>query len=295
MFVLFSEEQEMNFHLPTGCKVHPTGVNLGHGSYGDVVEVMYQGTKYAAKKYRYGNLISVFGREHEILSQIRHPNIVPYYGICKLAPDNKTVLVMERMVTNLSAFLEDEGNVNLPLRRKFQLLLHTTQGLNHLHTQRHPIIHRDLTATNVLLNSRGVAKIGDFGNSRMINVCMTPETMTNTPGTFDYMPPEALEGGHYDNRVDIFSFGHLSIYVLIQHHPHPLLRHTYREHGRLIARTEVGRRKLYLDEVKTKLPGGEQHELYSIIVKCLQDEAHERPNCAEILNSSIFATVSNNS
>ena len=290
-----SDDEEMNFRLPTGCKVNPTGVDLGHGAYGDVLEIEYQGKKYAAKKYRHGNLISVSSREQEILSQIRHRNIVPYYGICKLATDNTAVIVMKRMVTNLSAFLEDQKNVNLTLQRKVQLLLHTAQGLHHLHTQKHPIIHRDLTATNVLLDSRGVAKIGDFGNSRMINVHVTSETLTNAPGTFDYMPPEALEGGHYDNRLDIFSFGHLSIYVLIQQQPHPLLRHTYRERGKLIARTEVERRVVYLDEVKTKLPGGEQHELYLIIISCLQDEADERPSCADILSSSIFATVLNNS
>ena len=291
-------DEEMDFHIPTGSQVNLTDVFLGQGSYGDVLEVEYQGKKYAAKKYRQGKidtLMKVFGREHEILSRIRHPNIVPYYGICKLATDNTTVIVMERMVTNLSAFLEDQRNVNLTLQRKFQLLLHTTQGLNHLHTQKYPIIHRDLTATNVLLDSREVAKIGDFGNSCMINVCVTPEILTSTPGTLDYMPPEALEGGRYDNKVDNFSLGHLSIYVLIQRRPHPLLRHTYREHGRLIARTEVERRAEYLDEVKAKLPGGEQHELYPIITGCLQDEAHKRPSCADILASSIFVTILNNS
>ena len=72
----------MDFRLPN-CKVVPTGVELGHGSYADVVEVEYKGRKYAAKKYRQryknmevSNLIKIFGREHEILSQIRHRNIV---------------------------------------------------------------------------------------------------------------------------------------------------------------------------------------------------------------------------
>ena len=297
----FSEEhfdEEIDFHIPTGSMVNPTGISLGQGSYGDVLEVEYQGKKYAAKKYRQGNidtLMKVFGREHEILSRIRHCNIVPYYGVCKLATDKTTVIVMERMVTNLSTFLEDRRNVNLTLQRKLQLLLHIAQGLNHLHTQRHPIVHRDLTATNVLLDSRGVAKIGDFGNSCMIDVCVTPEILTSTPGTLDYMPPEALEGGHYDNRLDNFSLGHLSIYVLIQHRPHPLLRATYREHGRLMARTEVERRVEYLDKVKAKLPGGEQHELYSIIIGCLQDEPQARPSCADILASGIFVTILNNS
>ena len=284
-------------HLPN-CKVNPTGVVLGYGAFADVLEVEYKGKKYAAKKYRHANienLIGVFSREHEILSQIRHPNIVPYYGICKLATDDTTVIVMERMVTILSAFLEDKKNVNLTSQQKFQLLLHIAQGLHHLHTQKPAIIHRDLTATNVLVDRRGVAKIGDFGNSRMIDMDATPELLTSNPGTLNYMPPEALGGDIYNERLDIFSFGHLSIFVLIQHRPHPIKTPTYIEHGKLKARTEVERRVLYLDEVKSKLAGGEQHELYSIITGCLQDEPHKRPSCADILAGNMFVTVLNRS
>ena len=292
-----SDKEEMDFRLPN-CKVHPTGVYLGHGSYGDVLEVEYNGKKYAAKKYRYAHpdyLLSLFSREHEILSLVRHRNIVPYYGICKLATDNATVIVMEKMEMNLSNFLEDQKNVSISITRKFQILYDVACGLNYLHTQRPAVIHRDLTATNVLVNSKGVTKIADFGNSRMIDqrVSATPELLTSNPGTLDYMPPEALEGGDYNDRLDIFSFGHLSIYVMIQHRPHPLLRGSYRERGRLIARTEVERRTLHLDEVKTKLPGGEQHEMYSLIIRCLQDEPDHRPSCANILKllSDVFSHV----
>ena len=291
-----SISEEIGFHLPT-CKVNPTGAYLGHGCYGDVVEVEYKGMKYAAKKYKnIDNPIAVFTKEQDIFSRIKHPNIVPYYGICKLANDNTNVIVMERMVTNLSAFLEDKRNENLTPQRKIQFLLHIAQGLHHLHTQKPAIIHRDLTATNVLVDRRGVAKIGDFGNSRMIDMYATPELLSSHPGTLDYMPPEALGGGEYNNKLDIFSFGHLSIYVLIQHRPHPLQTPTYyTEHGELKARTEVERRVLYLDEMKTKFPGGEQHELYSIIIGCLQNEPRKRPSCADILASSIFVTIINNS
>ena len=276
--------------------MHPTGTVLGHGSYGDVLEVEYREKKYAAKKYRHvgeKNLIGLFGREHEILARIRHRNIVPYYGICTLFPDNATVIVMKRMEMNLSVFLEDKNNVDLPLRRKLQLLFHVARGLHHLHTQRPAIIHRDLTATNVLLNSKGVAKIGDFGNSRMVDLSTTPELLTSNPGTLDYMPQEALEGGAYSTSLDIFSFGHLTIFVVIQHRPHPLLRHTYPKHGKLIPRTEVERRQVYLDEMKLKL-GGDKHKLYSITLNCLQDDPDMRPSCEVILNSGIFATLSNN-
>ena len=255
------------------------------------MEVSHKGMLFAAKIFRHvdiKDLLSMFSREQDILSRIRHPNIVPYYGVCQIAPDHTTVIIMERMATNLSTFLEDQKNTNMPLKIKFKLLCDIAKGLHHLHKQNPAVIHRDLTATNVLLDSNNIAKIGDFGNSRTVDFNATPELLTSNPGTLDYMPPEALEGGIYTDRLDVFSFGHLSIFVLIQHRPHPLLRPTYREHGKLIPRTEVERRKLYLEEVKTKLEGGDKHSFYPILLSCLQDEPPARPSCADILASNLF-------
>ena len=278
-----TEEQsvEMNFRLPN-CTVNPTGNILGFGSYGKVVEVEYRGNVFAAKKYRHvevGNLISILGQELHILSSLSHRNIVQYYGLCTLAGDKATVIVMEKMDMNLSTFFEE--NVDVTLVQKFKILHDVAEGLNHLHTRKPGIIHRDLTATNVLLNSRHVAKIGDFGNSRMVDLSVTPELLISNPGTLDYMPPEA-QGHKYNEKLDIFSFGHLSIYTLIQHRPHPLLRHTYRERGKFIPRTEVERRHKYTLEVISKL-GGEEHSFFKIIIQCLQDEPDNRPSCFEIL------------
>lgn len=277
------------------CVLQQTGTNLGHGSYGVVVEVSYKEKLFAAKIFRHvplKDLLSVFSREQDILSRIRHPNIVSYYGVCQIAPDNTTVIVMERMATNLRDFLEDPKNVNTSLQIKFKILCDTAKGLLHLHKQKPAIIHRDLTATNVLLDSNHVAKISDFGNSRTVDFNATPELLTSNPGTLDYMPPEALEGGEYTDRLDVFSFGHLSLYVLIQHRPHPLLRPTYREHGRLIPRTEVERRRLFLDELKNKF---DNHTFYQTLVNCLQDEPASRPSCADILDSNVFVESVNNS
>ena len=285
--VVTTKPEDEDFCVPMSA-VHPTGVNLGCGSYFDVVEVEYRGKKYAAKKQRVGKNMErlpgteqAFQTEHKILACCVHPNIVQYNGIFTLPK----VIVVERMDMTLMNLLERQ---EMKLGHKLQILYDVAQGLHFLHTQRPAIIHRDLTATNILLNSKGVAKISDFGNSCMVDLTTTPELLTSRPGTLDYMPPEALEGGQYNDKLDIFSFGHLSIYVVIQHRPHPLLRHTYRERGRLFPRTEVERCTVYLDETKSKL-GGDQHPLYSTIISCLQDEPDMRPSCADILQSGLFS------
>jgi tRNA A-37 threonylcarbamoyl transferase component Bud32 len=271
-------------HLPNST-VYPTGVILGQGAYGDVVEVEYKNKIYAAKKYRLSeakakSMLGAFCREQDILAQIRHPHIVPYYGVCKLAPDNSTVIVMERMETNLTDFLK-ENDIGLPV--KYKLLYGIACGLDHLHSQTPAIIHRDLTAGNVLLNSNGIAKISDFGNSRMVDLAATPELLTSSPGTLDYMAPEALEGCEYNDKLDIFSYGHLAIHIIIQRRPHPLLRHNHKVGGKLTPRTEVQRREKYLNDVKVKLDNGNLHPLYHFIIKCLDDEPAIRPSCTDAL------------
>ena len=292
MFI--DEEEEKDLHLPT-CIVNPTGVMLGQGAYGDVLEVEYKGKLYAAKKYRITDSdeakLGAFSREQDILATIRHPNIVPYYGVCRLPPGKTTVIVMERMDINLDRYLTD--NEDITLIKKFYILSDVAKGLDHLHSQRPAIIHRDLTAGNVLLNSTGVAKIGDFGNSKMIDLRATPEILTRAPGTLDYMPPEAMDGNEYTITLDIFSYGHLAIHIIIQRRPHPILSPTYMSWGKLIPRTEVERRQAYLDEVELKL-GGKQHPFFSVITNCLQYEPTYRPSCAKILKCSVFDDLRNN-
>ena len=124
---------------------------------------------------------------------------------------------MERLDGSLDNLLETIPNVPLVLKRS--MLEDVARGLFYLHSYDPLIIHRDLTAKNVLLTASHVAKITDFGNSRIINLppgqlgC----TLSQLPGTLVYMPPEALSASaRYSSRLDIFSFGHLALYTLTQ-------------------------------------------------------------------------------
>ena len=253
---------------------------MGSGSYGDVLEVEREGKIFAAKKYRSSTSPSnmkVFGQEIQVFGQIRHPNIVSYYGLCCIRKESSTAMLMERMEKNLAKCLEEEKI--MPLHIKFRILHDVASGLRHLHSR--GIIHRDLTANNVLLTSDGVAKIGDFGNSRIVDLSKLAP-LTSKPSAVDYMPPEAMEGGDYDEKLDIFSYGHLGIHIFIQEQPHKLLPYNYRKGGKFIARTEVERREKHLKRVRSQL-GSDRHPFYILLIQCLDDEAEERPDCKTIL------------
>ena len=148
------------------------------------------------------------------MSNLRHPNITQFLGVCFISNCQLPVLVMERLDGSLDDLLEFIPNIPLALKRS--ILDDVARGLLYLHSHSPQIIHRDLTAKNVLLTSLFAAKITNFGNSRIVN--QQPDQLARTlsrfPGTLVYMSPEALEAPScYGPSLDVFSFGHLTLFV----------------------------------------------------------------------------------
>ena len=166
------------FLLPN---VRSTGKALGTGAYGSVEEVAVDGVVCAGKKIHETllerganpNIAERYIEECQLMSDLRHPHIVQFLGICFLPPSRLPVLVMEKLHTSLDDLLERHTRhpplltmADIPLSLKKSMLLDIVNGLVFLHHHvPTPVIHRDLTAKNVLLNSLMVAKISDLGNS----------------------------------------------------------------------------------------------------------------------------------
>ena len=163
------------------------------------------------------DIAAKYVQECQLMSDLRHPNITQFLGLCFHPNSQLPVLVMERLDDSLSNLLETVPNI--PLTSKWSILEDIARGLLYLHKHDPQIIHRDLTANNVLLTSSLVAKITDLGNSRMVNTqpSQLARTLSQLPGTMVYMPPEALTAvARYGPSLDIFSFGHLGIFVGLQ-------------------------------------------------------------------------------
>ena len=156
-------------------------------------------------------------QECQLMSDLRHPNITQFMGVCFLPNCQLPVLLMERLDGSLNDLLETTPNI--PLVLKCSMLDDVSRGLLYLHQHTPQIIHRDLTAKNVLLTSSLVAKITDFGNARIVNLQpgQLARTLSRLPGTLAYMPPEALSANaRYGPSLDVFSFGHLALFTLNQ-------------------------------------------------------------------------------
>jgi len=153
----------------------------------------------------------------QVMAEMRHPHVVQFLGLCFLEGSTLPVLVMERLDSSLDDLLESTPSLPLPLKQS--LLVDIVRGLLYLHTRNPPVVHRDLSARNVLLTSSLVAKVSDLGNARIVNLQpgQLARTLTRLPGTMAYMPPEAFDQhSQYGPRLDIFSFGHLTLFTLTQ-------------------------------------------------------------------------------
>ena len=271
----------------------PMGIVLGIGAYGSVEEVEIEGIIRAGKRFRRDLFSEVreetfceqFTKEYDCIRKLRHQHIVQYHGICSLRDSELPVLVMERLETSLHKYLLNPDNANLDLAVKVSILRGTAKGFVYLHNQTPAIIHRDLTAKNVLLDSELVPKISDFGNSQFFDIdpSSSLKNLSNVPGTLLYMPPEALhDEARYNTKLDIFSYGQLALFTAAQTFPSSLLPFNYYgtrpSGGRkpLLARTEVERRRKYFDIL------GDQHPLTNLIETCLDNEPEERPKATRI-------------
>ena len=167
---------------------------------------------------------------------------------------------------------------------------------DYLHHQTPPIIHCDLSARNILLNSRLVGKIADLGVARIVPRMRDAATMTKAPGASVYMPPEAItpaesndEKSKYDASIDVFSLGVVTIFTVGEIFPcDPFPNYTNKETGLLVARTELQRRSKYMQKVNTQLRAcgqlREDHPLIRLIQQCLNNVPTKRPNINEVLS-----------
>lgn len=191
--------------------------------------------------------------ECHFVKNLRHPNIVQFLGIYFLPSSDLPTLVTELLPYNLDDLLEARSNIPLPV--KLSILHDTARGLLYLHSQVPPIVHRDLTATNLRLNSALTAKITNFRTARSIyETQQDGERLSQCPGSSVYMPPEACTSDiapDYSSKLDIFSFGVVVLFTVTNCFPGDLLPATYwDENGKLYGRTEVERRYQYMHKAE---------------------------------------------
>ncbi|XP_062208619.1 receptor-like serine/threonine-protein kinase SD1-8 [Phragmites australis] len=191
---------------------------IGAGGFGPVyMGKLDDGQQVAVKRLCQGSMQGVreFMNEVKLIAKLQHRNLVRLLGCC--IDVDERILVYEYMHNqSLDTFIFDEGKRSLlRWQKRYEIILGIARGLQYLHEDsRFRIIHRDLKASNVLLDRNMVPKISDFGIARMFGGDQTTAYTGKVIGTYGYMSPEYAMDGIISMKSDVFSFGVLVLEII---------------------------------------------------------------------------------
>ncbi|KAG5019378.1 hypothetical protein JHK87_015233 [Glycine soja] len=197
---------------------------IGSGGFGDVYKAQLKdGSVVAIKKLIHvsGQGDREFTAEMETIGKIKHRNLVPLLGYCKVGEER--LLVYEYMkYGSLEDVLHDPKKagikLNWSIRRK--IAIGAARGLSFLHHNCSPhIIHRDMKSSNVLLDENLEARVSDFGMARHMSAMDTHLSVSTLAGTPGYVPPEYYESFRCSTKGDVYSYGVVLLELLTGKRP----------------------------------------------------------------------------
>ncbi|XP_019056901.1 PREDICTED: U-box domain-containing protein 35-like isoform X1 [Tarenaya hassleriana] len=254
---------------------------IGEGGYGPVFKCFLDHTPVAVKVLRpdAAQGRSQFQQEVEVLSCIRHPNMVLLLGACPECG----CLVYEFMANgSLEDRLFRRGNSPpLSWQTRFRISAEIGTGLLFLHqTKPEPLVHRDLKPANILLDRNFVSKIADVGLARLVPPSVadnvTQYRMTSTAGTFCYIDPEYQQTGMLGVKSDIYSLGIMFLQLLTAKSPMGLTHYVERA-------IEKGTFRDMLDPAVPDWPVEEATEFAKMALKCAELRRKDRPDLAKVI------------
>ncbi|MFS7934125.1 putative protein kinase RLK-Pelle-DLSV family [Helianthus anomalus] len=191
---------------------------LGEGGFGPVYKGKLQdGKEIAVKRLskNSGQGLVEFKTEVNLIIKLQHKNLVRLLGYCVKGPER--LLIYEFMANNsLDTFLFDANKCKeLDWTKRSNIVIGIAKGLRYLHEDsRLKIIHRDMKASNILLDNEMNAKISDFGTARIFGGNQIEAATNRIVGTYGYMAPEYAMEGLFSTKSDVYSFGVLLLEIV---------------------------------------------------------------------------------
>ncbi|KVH91641.1 Bulb-type lectin domain-containing protein [Cynara cardunculus var. scolymus] len=236
-----------------------------------------------------------FKNELVLLARLQHTNLVRVLGCC--IHGEEKMLIYEYMPNkSLDFFLFDENRrAELNWPRRFTVIEGIAQGLLYLHKySRMRVIHRDLKASNILLDESLNPKISDFGLAKIFEPNETETTTKRVIGTFGYMSPEYAMKGTFSVKSDVFSFGVLILEIVSGRNNGSFMHHD-RELNLIEYVWELWQQGNVL-ELKDSALGTTcvvQQFLRTVHVAllCVQESAADRPTTSDVISMLLNNTI----
>ncbi|GKV28064.1 hypothetical protein SLEP1_g37161 [Rubroshorea leprosula] len=201
---------------------------IGTGGYGSVYRAQLPNGKVVALKKLHRReaeepaFDKSFRNEVKVLTEIRHKNIVRLHGFCL---HKRYMFLIYQYMERGSLFCvlrNDDEAVELDWLKRFNVIKSMANALSYLHHDCiPPILHRDISSNNILLNSELEAFVADFGNARLLDP--DSSNYTTLAGTHGYIAPELAYTMVVTEKCDVYSFGVVALEVLMGMHPGKLL------------------------------------------------------------------------
>ncbi|KAG5550794.1 hypothetical protein RHGRI_015678 [Rhododendron griersonianum] len=265
-----------------------SSTQVGQGGYGNVYRgILADDTIVAIKRAKEGSLQGQkeFLTEIEMLSRLHHRNLVSLVGYCD--EEGEQMLVYEFMPNgSLQDWLSAKSKGTLNFGVRLQVALGSAKGILYLHTEVHPpIFHRDIKASNILLDSKLTAKVSDFGLSRLAPVMDDEGTepvnvSTIVKGTPGYLDPEYLLTRKFTDKSDVYSLGVVFLEILTGMRPI--------SHGKNIVREvnlahESGTMFVVIDSRMGSYPSECVERFVALALRCCQDKPEQRPSMLDVV------------
>ncbi|XP_061952702.1 MDIS1-interacting receptor like kinase 2-like [Populus nigra] len=231
--------------------------------------------------------LKAFRSEIDVLMGIRHRNIVKLYGFCSHAKHSFLVYEFVERGSLRKLLNDEEQAVKMDWDKRINLIKGVANALSYMHHDcSPPIIHRDISSNNVLLDSEYEAHVSDLGTARLL--MPDSSNWTSFAGTFGYTAPELAYTMKVDEKCDVYSFGVLTLEVMMGKHPGDFISSVMFS-ASTSSSSPSGHNTLLKDVLDQRLPPPENEladgvaHVAKLAFACLQTDPHYRPTMRQVI------------
>ncbi|KAL3724958.1 hypothetical protein ACJRO7_030035 [Eucalyptus globulus] len=260
---------------------------IGTGGYGSVYRVRLPNGKVVALKKLHRleaqdpSFDKSFRNEVKHLTEVRHRSIIKLHGFCL---HRRCMFLIYEYMENGSLFCvlrDDVEAVEMDWSKRVDLVCDVAHALSYMHHDcTRPIVHRDISSNNILLNSKMQAFVSDFGTARLLNHESSSNFTANIVGTYGYIAPELAYTLVVNEKCDVYSFGVVAMETMMGEHPGDIVSTLLKSSGEDIMLHKI------LDQ---RLPFPRQNSLtrsivliVSLALACLSANPKSRPTMRQV-------------